>query len=103
MPYWALVVLLRLIGSMRRMAGRLAPRAAFAPLAFLIARWPMLVAWGECCCCSFRGGREAHDSLSDLLFMGGLSAFSGLGVAPLGVGLPFLLVRAPTSPPAFAS
>lgn len=94
-----------LLWSMRRAAGRLAPKVAIAPLVFLITRTPVLVAWlagtiGWLVVLVPPALARGRTSVGDFFFMAGLSAFCGLGGAALAVGPVWMIVRAFAKPPA---
>jgi hypothetical protein len=104
--YWVIGLVWGLISLLRQTAGRLAPRAALAPLVFLITRWPVLLGWavgatGMLLLLLPSSIARGRDSISDLAFMGGLSVLCGLGFAALTVGPIFCLVRAFSAVPTF--
>lgn len=97
--YLFLAMLGVLLWAMRRAAGRLAPRVAIAPLVFLITRVPVMVAWGIGAAVMLslilpQAIALGHDSLKDVLMLGGLCVFCGLGFAALALGPTWMLVRA---------
>ena len=103
-PYLVVFAFVSLLWFMRRAAGRLAPRAALAPLAFLITRWPVLIAWavgatGMGLLMIPEAIAHGHGDLSTLLMLGGIGAFSGLGAAVPLVGIPFFVARSFTPAP----
>jgi len=89
---------------MRTAAGRLAPRVALAPLVFLITRKAVLAAWllgaagffALMWSSAVANGKHPEDNV---LLLGGLSIFCGLGVAALVVGPLFMAIRAMAAPP----
>ena len=77
----------------------MAPQVAIAPLVFLISRWPVLVTWAigsvGCFATLLPGAlSKGRDSFSDLLMLGGVSSFLGLGVSVMVVGPVWMLLRA---------
>lgn len=103
-PYLVVFAFFSLLWFMRRAAGRLAPRAALAPLGFLITRWPVLIAWAAGATgmglLMVSGARaHGHGDPSTLLMLFGIAAFSGLGAAVPLVGVPFFIARSFTPAP----
>ena len=101
------LVIMMLMWTMRRAAGRLAPRAALAPIVFLISRWPVLLAWaigasGMCFLMLSQAIAHGHRAPSELLMLAGIGIFSGLGAAVPLAGLPFFVARSFTTPPKIA-
>lgn len=93
-----------LVLFLRTAAGRLAPRAALAPLVFLITRWPVLLGWSVgtfAMAAMLVNGAAEHgkDVSSELPTLVGLSLFCGLGFAALAVGPLFMAMRAFAKPP----
>jgi hypothetical protein len=90
--------------SMRRAAGRLAPRAAFAPILFLVTRKAVLITWvlGSAAFFVFlwmsalANGKHPSDSL---ILLASVSVLSGLGIAALVVGPIWAVVRSFSKPP----
>ena len=80
-----------LLGALRVAAGKLATRATIAPLAFLVSRTPVLVAWGLGSVGFFwlitsEAAANGKDLSGQMPLMVGLCIFCGLGVAALVVG-----------------
>lgn len=90
----------------RRAAGRLAPRAAFAPILFLVTRKAVLITWVIGSPAFFLGlwtsalanGKDPSDSL---VVLATVSAVCGLGIAALVIGPIWAAVRFFTKPPTF--
>lgn len=96
-----------IVWSLRRASGRLAPRAAFAPIAFLATRWPVLI--GTCVGAlawlwilippMIAKGRDTPQNYAMML---GISVLCGAGAALMVVGPIFFLsrlfVRVPDAP-----
>lgn len=96
-----------LLVFMRRAAGRLAPRVAFAPLAFLVTRVPVLVVWalgavGWLVVLVPQALAKGHDSAGNLVSLFLIALLSGGGVAVMVVGPVFMVLRAFAPPPVFA-
>jgi hypothetical protein len=103
-PYLAFVFLGILLWALRRAAGRLAPRAALAPIVFLVTRRAVLVCWVLGAAGMFAlllNGAAARGREPDLFFVTGLSVFCGLGFAALVVGPVWAAVRAFAAAPTF--
>jgi hypothetical protein len=86
-----------LIWTMRQAAGRLAPKMAFAPLIFLLTRWPVLLCWalgstGMFALLELSAAANGKDPSP--LLSAGISLFCGVGVAALVVGPIWAIVRA---------
>jgi alkanesulfonate monooxygenase SsuD/methylene tetrahydromethanopterin reductase-like flavin-dependent oxidoreductase (luciferase family) len=102
--YLMLLMLALLAWTMRRAAGRLAPRVAIAPLVFLITRWPVLLAWlfgsaGMFLLLTTSAAANGKDLSAQWPMTVGLSVFCGLGAAALGVAPIWGLARAFASSP----
>jgi hypothetical protein len=92
-------LLLAIVFGMRRMGGRLAPRAVFGTLLFLLTRRAVLAGWVVGAAGMFwlmyTGARAHHHDIEAHLPLAiGVSLLSGLGFAALVVGPAFMLVRA---------
>ena len=104
--YLFLGAFLTLVWSMRRAAGRLAPRAAFAPILFLVTRRAVLAAWVLGSVAMFAllvTSAEANgkDAMAKPFLLLGISVFCGLGAAAMIVGPLWALTRMLTPPPVF--
>lgn len=104
--YLALSGFLLLIGLMRSSAGRLAPRAAFMTLVFLITRRAVLAVWVLGAIAWFAlfwttAIERGRDPSAELPFIVGMSVFLGLGMAALLVGPAWMVYRAFARPPVF--
>ena len=96
--------LIALAWSMRKAAGKLAPRVAFAPLVFLATRWPVAAAWilgtlGWLTVLVPPMVARGRDSPSNLATALAISVLCGGGVAAIVVGPAFIAVRAFTHSP----
>jgi hypothetical protein len=105
-PYLVLAFLLWLLLTLARAGGRLAPRAALAPLLFLVTRPAVLVAWAIGAVAMIwvlvpQAVAHGHTEFSDYATMGGLGLFCGLGLAVPFVGVPFFVRRAFAPVPVF--
>lgn len=93
-----------LMWFMRRSAGRLAPRVAFAPVVFLATRWPVLVAWtlgtlGWLAMLVPQMEAKGRGTPANYAFVVFAALMSGGGVAVLLVGPGFFVARAFTPAP----
>lgn len=106
-PYLLLAIAAFLAWSQWRTTGKLAPKAGFGPIVFMLTRWPVLVAWavgtsGVLLLLLLAALGRGQVSPSDLLRVAWQSLLGGLTFATIIVGVPFLLVRAAATPPELA-
>lgn len=104
--YLFLGAFLTIIWSMRRAAGRLAPRVAIAPIVFLLTRRAVLIGWvlgaiGMFALLVTSAEANGKDAMAKPFLLMGISVFCGLGVAALVVGPLFALTRLFTPRPVF--
>lgn len=89
---------------LRSAGGRLAPKMVFAPLMFLVTRWPVLAAWvaGSAGMYALIASDAAANGKSPSeSFLIGLSLFCGLGFAAMVVGPVWMIIRAFADKPTF--
>jgi hypothetical protein len=94
-----------LVLFVRSASGRLAPRAALAPLVFLVTRWPVLLAWslgmlGFATLMVNGAVEHGKDPMANLGLLLGVSLLSGGGIAVMVVGPVFFAMRAFATAPA---
>lgn len=93
--------------SLRRASGKLAAKAAFGPLLFLVTRRWVIVGWvvGASACFAWlmpMALAHGHGAPADYLTMAGVSLLSGGGFGFIAVGIPFLVLRAASAAPQVA-
>ncbi len=99
-----------LVWVMHRAAGRLGPRAALAPIAFLATRPVVIAAWivgaigmfAMLASSAHANGKLEGWTVSTWMMAVGVCAFSGGGVACLLVGPPFFVMRLFAAKPALS-
>jgi hypothetical protein len=103
-PYLVVLALIAGLIGMRRVAGRLAPKVAIAPLIFLVTRRPVMFVWilgsaGWLALLVPAAIAKGNDGLKDIAIMSGISLMCGLGMAALIIGPIFMGMRAFAVPP----